>query len=250
MRYSLDFPDGPVTDRVISILLEQDAKTINHLIKTNKLRFYKPGSPITNKNLLCEYLGDYVAGSGYSLQDVLFGFGVKAKPNYTDNDALVIRLLNFIPDHILDRLFISIQEFFPNAFFHELSAEKKISKRIYMLFSRLPRNGFSKKLSTVTSDLPAAFHEDVERFYKVHRSVFFVFNSNYSLEYAQVFGVSLHWLWNPSLPLYTDSLIADRIFDYYTLMQPNEQKEFALFLLHYVEQEKNKLSKLAESEDL
>lgn len=63
----------------------------------------------------------------------------------------------------------------------------------------------------------------------------YTFDVNCMTEYASFVGVSLHWIWNLPDPLYCKNQVADNIYDFFTLMQPDDQKELIYILNEYIE---------------
>lgn len=143
MRYPSDFVDGPVTERILSVLRERDAKTITAFFKDQKFRFFKNANNlITSRILLPAYLEDYLADTGYTVHDIFYGFGAKVKTHYSAHDETVLAFLNHTPVEKLSSLFSVLQQLYPNEFFN-YNRDLRPTQRLREIMNRMPRNSLS-----------------------------------------------------------------------------------------------------------
>lgn len=239
MRYTCDFIDGPVTDRLLGILREQDAKTITTMLKAKKFRIFRnTENVISAKTLLPDHICDYIEGTGYTLIDVFYGVGSSAETEYTSYDSAVIDFLNSLSLGELEALYQFLQNVYPNEFYY-IGSDMRPSQKLREIMLRMPRGSLQK--GNKTFNMPGVGHlseeakADIAHYNKLHAFPNYTFDVNCMPELAEFVGVSLHWIWNLTEPLYCNTQIADCIFDFYTMMQPSDQLEFLFFIPHYHE---------------
>ena len=246
MRYSYDFIEGPITNRLLGALKNRDAKSIVSLFQAGKFRIYQKAEyQIMSKSLLAAHIEDYVKDSGYTVHDIFFGYGAEVDTNYTPCDKIVLDFLAQTPDSVLETIFTNLQKLYPNDFFY-YGQNFRPTQKFREAFNRLPRGSLDKGNKAFgtpgTRHLSKEAQEDIGHYLKNHKVASYTFNTNCMPEYAQFLGISLHWFWNLTVPLYCKSQVADLIFDYYTMMQPRCQAEFVYFILYCLDIEEQKVS--------
>lgn len=241
MRYTCDFIEGPVTDRLISVLRDRDAKAITTMVKEKKFRLFSNTENVVSvKTLLPAHIDDYVKDTGYTVHDVFYGFGSPVETNFSENDDLVLYFLNHVEDATLERLYTYIQKMYPNSFYY-IGTDFRPSQKYRQLLLRLPRGSLSSGNKAFgmpgVGHLSEATQNDFKRYIDKHLPANYTFDVNCFPEHADFIKVSLHWIWNLSVPLYCRSQIGDLIFDYYTLMQPSDQIELVRFMDYYMQEQ-------------
>lgn len=247
MRYSVDFLEGDISNRLIAMLQACDANTIADLKKNGFLRLSRYDYTITCKSLISEHLAEYAAATGYSIHDIFYGIGSPIQTAYSENDELVLFFLNSLNEAQLHNLLHFLKTAYPNQLFY-VGRDLRPSRKFRELLLRLPRgalrfkgNSFfdvpdSSKLSDLTKN-------EFQRYASVHSSIRLVFKTDCWPELADYIGVSLHWIWNMKGPLYCNKQIGDEVFDYYTLMQPEEKTAFVDFMKYYVQEQQSMVTK-------
>lgn len=253
MSKRVDFsPDSPITNRIISNMQLCDRQTVYELARKKLLR--DPKKPFSHYSFVVEGFDAYASATNSSLHYLIFGDAF-VSPSYTENDALVLRFLNeFCTDRQLKQIFEIIQKMYPNSFYYTADNFSNHRQRISTLINRLPWG----TLRTIPAESEAAedfilppykkvsdiLLPELQRFIRGHRSYDFAFQFDALPDIATYLGVSLHWVLNLKGPLFCRNPIGDMIFDYYTLMQPEEQQDFCAFISSGVQFHINTLSKM------
>jgi hypothetical protein len=252
------FPDSPITDRVLSKMSLCPQYTLNQLARENLLR--NPQKALNYYSFIMDGLEAYADASNSSLHYFLFG-DAPVQTTYTENDAVVLRFLNeFCTEQQLKQVFDIVQKMYPNSFYYTANEFASYRHRISTLINRLPwgtlRTIPLEPESSSEFILPAykkvsdLLLSELQRFIRGHRCYDFAFHTDVLPDLATYLGVSLHWILNFKKPLFCTTAIGDAIFDYYTLMQPDEQQEFCSFISNGVQYHISKLSAMFSNKSL
>ncbi len=246
-------PGSFIAGNILSRLKLCDRKTIISLFNKGQLR--NSQKAVSNFSLLANCLDVYAEITNSSLRYFFFGEEEKWKlPTYTEYDEFVLSYLDFCTEKELEDLFDVIQKLFPNAFYHSVGDYDNFRVRTSALINRLPwgalrnipmddaeKQDFVLPSYKKVSDL---LLPELQRFIRGHRCCHFAFQIDLMPDIATYIGVSLHWIFDLKGALFCRYPIGDQIFDYYTIMQPEEQKMFVNFLAGCLKFRMHKISQM------
>lgn len=228
MKYTYTIKKGPMADRILNELRHLSAAEINDLNSKKALRLLPPNYELDYRALKITHLDDYSDATGSPVSYFLFG-NTQVSSCYTEDDDLVLWYLRQLSNTSAKQHL----EFFQNIFGCPL-----------LDFSGRPANKLHKVVvksrriagQPVFPD-PFVVPEYKNIVYDIepelkrwkdgnHYSSSFTFDADFLPDVASFCGVSIHWLLDISHTVYCENPTAERIFDFYTLLAPHDQKMF------------------------
>lgn len=224
MKPSYDFYSGDIAERIIDAIYGLSHGAVKDLERKGYLLFrLADAQTLSSRSLRYHAISEYVKVTGRPACYFFFGSEEPVTPCYTQHDAEVIRLINQIPEEKMGIITRRLFDFFPNDTFTFDGAH--VNSRLRKCLSRM-----GGALNILRMDPWKTYHTDaaseLERYKNAHLSKTFLFDTEIIPDIATHCGVSLHWLFALSVPLFCKSQEADNLFDYYTLLFPDEQKAF------------------------
>lgn len=236
MRYYDDFVDGVITKHILYALADCTASEIAQLRSTGALAPNRGNDAtyLSYRNLKYAALDDYADVSEHTMRELIFGSNDKPVTYYSAIDAAVIAALDSLGESQLDAM---------------LWVMKKAHCTDLMTSNNMdPSHRYITFYQTRKSPLPTEIPEgeqykysknvmqEIERFKKSKRSIYFRFASDYWPDLATVMGISLHWVLGIQRhPLFCETAAGDQLFDYFTLMEPAGKKMFVGYLLRLMD---------------
>lgn len=240
MYKRIDFtPDSRVANNILSRLAQCDKQTIKRLYRLGFLR--NPHRALGSTSIIVDGLEEYAKATNSPLRAFFFDSDDFVATTYTARDAFVLNYLNRCNEKELELIFGIMQKMFPCKVFYTAKDYDNYRHRLTALFNRFPygilraipkedepkENFVLPPYKKVSDELLP----ELQRFNRGHRSFNFAFSADVLPDMATYVGVSLHWIFDFKAPLFCLYQTGDLIFDYYTLMQPEEQQEFIDFLI-------------------
>lgn len=229
MATFVDISPGPVADNFLAALRNCPHKKLNQLAAQNKLKIYDSFPSLTYRSIRYEGLESYVKATRLPLCFFFFGKHTPPTPRYTPFDKFVITHLNDMSTLELSVFKECMIAFFPNPLFALEETEYRKRTKIAMKHI-LPEIWDGKNVTfDAYKHLDAqVLRDQLNRFEK--RNLSWI-KMDTLIDIATYLGVSLHWLLNiQEYPLFCNTVLADQLFSYYTLLPPHQRKQF-LYLL-------------------
>lgn len=232
MKFGYDFQPGYFADNLLHILFHTPEQNFLELKRNNYLRLNAYEYTPTIRSLKSDFVDNYLLAAEADPRDVFFQSPEDSEPAYTKYDKFVVYCLNNLPAHQLAALYKWVAIRYPNTLF-DLDATKP-GHRLIAVLRGWPRGSIHP---VVLENLPAWKRKSSELVASIDRFVGkhnwnpnHVFNSNVWPDLASYSGVSLHWLFHLSQPLYCQTQHGDLLFDRYTLMMDDDQNDFVSVL--------------------
>lgn len=205
--------------------------TLYGLVDTGDLTsIQKKALPVKRVSLTFQGIAAYSIALGVNPLRFFYPKG-DARPVYTAFDKQVLDDIGRIPILRLNHYEPFFCRFFDTALYQY---QGNIFERLSVLYGY--RAGWAKEIRGKGSSINPVRKEIVDELgrYKtlsIDKRSKMRFKTDYLPEIAEALGVSLHWLFNCGVPMFTDSQCGDRLFDLYTLLSKEDQQMF-ISLLH------------------
>lgn len=176
-------------------------------------------------------LSAYLKAAEVSAYEILHGDQI-CENLYTEQDAFVLEFINLLNKNQQRCLYDVLRQIYPKDIFETLKGQR-INHKIFSLFSLLPyghvtriakRDATIPRFDKLTNDALT----QVERISR-GRNDDIVIPTDTIPSLASFLGISLHFMLDLEVPLYSKTQEGDLIFDYYTLLSP-AQREVVLAL--------------------
>jgi len=229
-----DYTSGVAAKTIIQALQTRcDAKTLLRLKKQKLLRPVTPYNLLMPQSICLEGLEAYSDATGLPLCYFLFGTMTPPLHSFSAQDTQVLWQLDHMSEEQLLRFRDAIYMCLPNEAFHTAQQPTAHRRMLYLLSvkkqGRIAADQCNLCESDNAQDLLVADELDryinVSRYGQKHR-----FHSDAWPALSAYVGVSLHWIFQFKTPLYCRTQLADELFDYYTLLQPEQQTLFYSWL--------------------
>lgn len=233
MATFVDISPGPVANHFLAALRTCPHKKLAQLASQDMLKLYANYPSLTYRSIRFEGLEAYAKATKLPLCYFFFGMNTPPIPQYTPFDRFVIVQLNEMSSLELSVFKESLISFFPNPLFD--LEEPAYRKRAYITMKHIVPDIYSGGDVTIPAykKLDAQLlREQIEKCEK--RNLAWI-KLDSIIDFATYLGVSLHWLLNiKEYPLFCNSVLGDQIFSYYTLLPPQQRKQFLYLLWSYV----------------
>ena len=198
----------------------------NDTIKTFRKEFSFPIATMSDLRFLD--IENYVDATGFPLCFYFFNTLMPPVPTYTPYDGIIINHLNALPKNRLEKLKKAVMGCFNNPLIS--LSEPDPTNRITIL---LDRGQYGDALRPVIPEYKKISDDIYQHLYNYSYLHYQVFPADAYVDLATYTGVSLHWIFNfRKYPLFCNTVIADEIFSYYTLLEQDQWPFFMQMLLH------------------
>lgn len=232
MNHSFYFmTDGKVASRVLSKLLLLDPDTLLKLHQEGYIKTIKP-EKLRPATISLQALDAFAAATNTPGSWFLYGDKITI-PTYTKWDAEVIDSLNSMSDSQIHKIWEYVKNVYPNRFYEETKdAPMNITSRFIQYARTLPSGSIANAIVRQPGyrKFDPEAEQEIKRFIKVNYSYMFVFSTDMLFDIATLFGVSHRWLCGYDFLVFCNTSCKEDLFDYYTLMQPQEQESFVELL--------------------
>lgn len=228
MALGFEFQPSYLTDNLLAILYKTDADAFLNLKKKGYINLPRYEYTPTLNSLRLQCVDKYITAAKADPRDVFFRTEEDRQPAYTQYDSLVVAILDALQPHQLDALDKWLDLRYPNRLYR--LDNPRPGHRLLACFKGTPRGTVSEQ---AIEELPpwkrvsGELGLDIRRFTVEHRwNPNHTFTTSLWLDWASFAGVSIHWIFRLSQPLYCRTQQADLIFDKYTLMAEQDQESF------------------------
>lgn len=228
MALGFEFQPSYLTDNLLAILYKTDADAFLKLKKGGHINLPRYDYTPTINSLRLQCVDNYIMAAKADPRDVFFRNAEDRQPAFTRYDSLVVAILDALQPYQLDALDKWLDLRYPNRLYR--LDNPRPGHRLLACFKGTPRGTVSEQAienlppwKRVSPELAL----DIHRFTVEHRwNPNHTFTTSLWLDWASFAGVSLHWIFQLSLPLYCRTQQAELIFDKYTLMAEQDQESF------------------------
>ena len=244
-KYPVEFAEGYFFDNICRALHRCTPGDLSKMYTEKIIR-----GQLTHfdyKSFAPQYVDRYLAASGVHPLDVFYE-SKQIRLTYTPNDDFVIAVLDDLSFYQLEEMKTLLLDFFPNSLFS--LEEIRPNKRLTTVLGTYPPGYLMPTKDMKLAEYPGKhFYRDLTpdmiRYRIKHKfSPRHVFDSNLWPDWATLAGVSLHWLFHLSMPMYCKTQQADLIFDYYTLLPRKAQEQVVQILHRFIEDKHTRIMAL------
>lgn len=233
MKSFVDINPGMVADNFLRALRNCDQKTLKYLARNEYLAINDHFPALTERSIRYDGLDAYVQATRMPLCYFFFGSYEPPTPSYTPFDNFVIAQLDRMSQAELAAFKECLYLFFPNPFYELEEADYR--KRVLAVMKHhIPnlkwqgREEFHAFKKLDTQQLRAFLDRYEKRNYAWIKLDTLIDLSTY-------LGVSLHWMLNMKKhPLFCKTLLAEEVFNYYTLLPEQQWEQFIALLWQYI----------------
>lgn len=227
MRYYNTLNDGEIARRITQKLRNLTAAEIFELHDAGYLTLKRSDYKISYESLVRTGLEAYAKACHTSVRYFLYGTEEKVIPTFTPYDGAVIRFVDSLSDSQQQAFYNLIIELYHNPYYGPFNIIP--SQWIVEHLQRLPFGAISSaKFDPFGCK---QYHKDIslelQRLAKGRYSIYFNFATDYWPDLSTFAGVSLHHIFQLKTPLFCDTQTGDLIFDFFCLLQPEQQIELA-----------------------
>lgn len=229
MATFVDISPGPVADYFLSALRSIPRKKLNQLAARNLVRPNMSFPTLTYFSIRHEGLEAYVNATHLPLCYFFFGTDSPPTPRYTPYDRFVITQLNAMSTIELSLFMENVTAFFPNPLF-DLDEPNYRQRACAVMKHILPdiKPGEEVIVAPYKHLDAQTLQEQIQKY--ENRNLAWI-KLDTLIDLSTYLGVSLHWMLNvKEHPLFCNTVLADQIFSYYTLLSPRQKKQFIILL--------------------
>ncbi len=221
-----DFDAGFISDNIVRGLEACNEKTIIRLKEQHYLNLPRTRPQLDYRALLYTSLDAYAKASKLPMCYFFYGTLTPPVPMYTPFDAIVIAMLNAMSEKQLLAMKQAVFLYWDNPFMRCTEIEPDPRFR-FLLTRRVHGELRMENVPTYKH-----FENDISPILRKYsrccsKRYAYCFPTDLYPDLATFAGVSLHWIMNiQKNPLFCNSQLADELFDYYTLLQPEQWQDF------------------------
>lgn len=244
MKLKTEISAGRIADRIIGALQNCEAAEFIRLVKESHLRLSPGDYVVTLSSLKFNSISAYSEATKVSSYYFLYGNEV-LRNHYTKQDDLVISFINSLSLQQKEDILKYLRQMYPKNAFDDMKG-MRISQKILYLVCLLPY-GYLSRIAEEDETVPRYEYLTEEAKYQIQRirttrAKTMVFPTDAIPSLASFLGVSLHLLFDLTVPLYCNTQEGDLLFDYFTLLTDEEKQTFYELIIIKKETEMERLS--------